>query len=57
MNAYILTQLLEEMATAEHMEKYEKLDLDERLLLYCYQKLDTRDRRDILCFLSEKVSH
>lgn len=56
MNAYILTQLLEEMATAEHMEKYEKLDLDERLLLYCYQKLDTRDRRDILCFLSEKVS-
>lgn len=56
MNAYILSQLLEELAHTEAVE-YTKLPLDQRLLLYCYQKLDERDRRDILCFLFEKTAY
>lgn len=57
MNASILLQLLEEQARNGRTEKYEELSLDEQLLLYCYKRLDARDRRDILCFLSEKISH
>lgn len=56
MNAYILSQLLEELAHTEAVE-YTKLPLDQQLLLYCYQKLDERDRRDILCFLFEKTAY
>lgn len=58
MNAHILLQLLEKLALAEYKkETYVKLSTDERLLLYCYRKLDARDKQDILCFLSEKISH
>lgn len=56
MNAYLLFQVLEELAHTE-TDKYAKLSPDELLLLYCYQKLDERDRRDILCFLFEKTAH
>lgn len=57
MNAYILSQLLEELAQDGSTEEYAVLSPDELLLLYCYKKLDKRDQRDILCFLSEKISH
>lgn len=57
MNAYLLLQLLQEMTHIGHADKYEELSPDEQFLLYCYQKLDERDRQDILCFLSEKISH
>lgn len=57
MNAYILFQLLEELAHTGPTDENTGLSPEEELLLYCYRKLDKRDRRDILCFLSEKISH
>lgn len=57
MNAYQLFQLLQELYQSEHKDDFANLSPDEQLLLYCYKKLDERDRRDILCFLSEKISH
>lgn len=55
MNAYQLFQLLQELYQSGNRDNYANLSPDEQLLLYCYQKLDERDQRDILCFLSEKI--
>lgn len=57
MNAYLLFQLLKELELGGYTEITVKLTLDEQLLLYCYKRLDERDRLDILGFLSEKISH
>lgn len=57
MNTYTLSKLLEELSQNGHTTKYEELSVDKQLLLYCYEKLDERDRKDLLCFLSEKISH
>ena len=57
MNAYLLCQLLKELELGGYTEIPVKLTLDEQLLLYCYKRLDERDRLDILGFLSEKISH
>lgn len=57
MDTNLLLQLLKELAQTRHTTKYGELSVDEQLLIYCYEKLDERDRKDLLCFLSEKISH
>lgn len=51
-----LTKLRKIFSHARHTTKYDGLSPEEQLLLLCYEKLDERDRKDLLCFLFEKTS-
>ncbi len=51
-----LSQLRKALSRAEHTSKYDGLSAEEQLLLCCYNRLDERDRKDLLCFLFEKTS-
>lgn len=57
MNTYTLHQFLKELSSDSPADKYDELSVDEQLLVGCYRKLDARDRKDLLCFLFEKISH
>ncbi len=51
-----LTRLRRAFSRTRHTTKYNGLSVEEQLLLRCYNRLDERDRKDLLCFLFEKTS-
>lgn len=57
MEEYILSQLLRRLAHAGQTTKSRELTAEEQFLLSCYGELDDRDKKDLLCFLFEKISH
>ena len=57
MNTYTLHQFLKELSSDRPADNYDELSVYEQLLVGCYRKLDARDRKDLLCFLFEKISH
>ncbi len=51
-----LSQIRRAFSRNRHTSKYDGLSAEEQLLLCCYNRLDERDRKDLLCFLFEKTS-
>lgn len=49
-----LSGFLEHIGAPENIKKYKSLDRQEKLFLYYYQLLNTRDREDILAFMRVK---